>query len=286
MRKGILLIELLVVIAIIATLGGLLIPAVQRVREAANRTKCGNNLKQIGLALQDYAGMYGTYPPAFANTPTAPDDFRPGWGWGAIVLPFVEQGALFKALDFPPELFGGGSASAWPTRLTQTPLAIYRCASDMGGDLNDIRNGFALSNYRAVCGTGDAAQLICVNQDFGGAMFQNSRVRPEDVTDGTSTTLAIGECSYDDIHWAAIWPGMLGQTGSGGIAISCVMWKLDDQAVAINGPAPQAFSSRHPGGANFTFCDGSVRFFPDVADIRTLKWMAGRNDGQVVSPEF
>jgi prepilin-type processing-associated H-X9-DG protein len=228
----------------------------------------------------------GPYPPAFANIPAASDDVRPGWGWGAIILPFVEQNSLHQALTFPPALFGDGSLTAWPTPLTQTPLAVYRCPSNAGGDLNDVRNDFALSNYRAVGGTADVGQLFQANQDFGGAMFQNSSVRPDDVTDGTSNTLAIGECSYDAVHWAAIWAGMLGQTAAGGVAMSCVMWQVDDQTATINGPAPQAFGSQHPGGAYFVFCDGSARFFPDGGQIQTLKWLAGRNDGRVVSPEF
>jgi prepilin-type N-terminal cleavage/methylation domain-containing protein len=282
MRKGISLIELLVVIAIIALLNGLLLPAVQRVREAANRASCCNNLHQIGLGLQSYAALHGPYPAAYVNQPTGPDDYRPGWGWGAILLPFVEQDALGKQL---PPLFGGGNNPAWPTELTQSRLPIYRCPSDSGPDFNSARLGHALSNYRAVCGPNMAGSDFVTNQDGGGAMFQNSRITPLDVTDGTANTLAVGECRYDGTHWAAVWPGMAGvDPSNGGIMVSCVMWQVD--TTGINGREPQSFGSWHVGGAFFCFCDGSVRYFREGGDMQTLRWLAGRNDGQIVMPDF
>jgi prepilin-type processing-associated H-X9-DG protein len=290
MRKGILLIELLVVIAIIAVLSGLLLPAVQRIREAASRTRCGNNLKQIGLALQNYAGLYGPFPPAFTNCPTGPDDARPGWSWGAILLPFVEQDALFHQLGFPPAIFGDNGNPALPNSLTQTPLAIYRCPSDNGPAINADRGGHATANYRAVCGPGNGSTLFVftANQDLGGAMFQNSRVRPEDVTDGTGNTLIVGECNYDDAagRIGAIWPGMPGVDAYGDAMVSSAMWWLNARESWVNGSAVEAFGSRHPGGAWFVFCDGSVRFVGDNGDGTTLHWLAGRNDGQLVSTEF
>jgi hypothetical protein len=281
MRRAYTLIELLVVNAIVASLVGLLLPAVQKVRESAARAKCQNNLKQIGLALHDYAGIYGYFPPAYANQPADLTDYRPGWGWGTFLLPFLEQPGLYKQIDPMHTLFGGGANPALATPLTQTPLPLYRCPSDLGPDLNDLRYNHALSNYRAVCGPQSAGSNFVTNYDHGGVMYQNSRTRPEDVTDGTSSTLAIGECRYDESHWAAIWPGMVG-IDPGGIMVSCVMWQLDAYSSCINGPAPQAFSSRHPGGASFVSCDGSVRFLAEGGDMQTLQWLAGRNDGQIV----
>ncbi|HEX4588341.1 MAG TPA: DUF1559 domain-containing protein [Gemmataceae bacterium] len=289
---GFTLIELLVVIAIIAVLIGLLLPAVQKVREAAARTRCQNNLKQIGLALHNYASVNGVYPPAYANKPPTPNDYIPGWGWGTFILPFVEQEALYKRLDPKHVLFGYGANPASPTPDRQTPdtqrlLKTYRCPSDNGPDLNDFRNYFPTSNYRAVCGADDAGGFFVTNADRGGVMFQNSKIQVTDISDGTANTLAIGECKYDvqEGKWAAIWPGMIGVYNSS-VYISCVMWQVDDKSADINGPAPQAFSSRHTWGAYFVFCDGSVRFFHEGGNVAVLKWLGGRADGHVVNPDF
>jgi prepilin-type N-terminal cleavage/methylation domain-containing protein/prepilin-type processing-associated H-X9-DG protein len=277
------LIELLVVIAIIAILIGLLLPAVQKVREAANRIKCSNNLKQMGLALHCYVDSYGRFPPAYAAT-----NMDPGWGWGSFVLPFLEQAPLYSALGVPMRRFGDGQNPADPKTnpYTQLRLPLFRCPSDTGPDLNSIRLNFAMSNYRAVAGATDYP-IFTANLDMGGVLFQNSKIRIPDITDGTSNTLALGECLFDvqvDKR-AAIWPGMSGLR-DGAIWISDVMWWVDDASADINGPAPQAFSSRHPGGAFFVFCDGSVRFFTAGGNVQNLKWLACRNDGHIVNNDF
>jgi prepilin-type N-terminal cleavage/methylation domain-containing protein/prepilin-type processing-associated H-X9-DG protein len=286
-RTGFTLIELLVVIAIIAILIGLLLPAVQKVREAANRTRCSNNLKQIVIGLHNYSNVNGPFPAAYRNKPASAFDYAPGWGWGTLILPFVEQDGLYTQLNVDTTAFGGGSNPAGPTTLTSQLVKIYRCPADNGPDKNDFRNNFPTANYRAVCGFDDAGGLFVTNADRGGVMFQNSKVRPLDVTDGLSNTVVIGECMYDAVSgkWAAIWPGMIG-VYNGSVMISCVMWQVDDQSADINGPAPQAFSSRHPGGAFFAFGDGSVRFFREGGSIQSLKWLAGRADGKNVTPDF
>jgi prepilin-type processing-associated H-X9-DG protein len=267
---------------------GLLLPAVQKVRESAMRLKCANNLKQMCLGLHSFAEANGRFPPAYDNQPPTPNDFIPGWGWATHLLPYVEQDALYKQLNpmtTGPNRFGGGANPAAPTPLTKKSLAIYRCPSDPAPNLNSFRNNHATSNYRAVCGTDNPrGGLFINNEDPGGVMFQNSKVKMEEVIDGTSNTIALGECIYDEPtnKWAAIWPGVIG-----GTMISCVMWHLDEDTARVNGPAPQAFSSRHPGGAYMGFCDGSVRFFRDSGgDPKILKWLGGRRDGVVVQVDF
>lgn len=285
MRKGLTLIELLVVMALLAVLLGLLLPAIQKVREAANRTRCQNNLKQVGLALHSNIDLAGCYPPAFANAAVALADTRPAWGWGALILPFVEQGPLYATLGAPVAWVPVSPNPAIPTALTQTILPIYRCPSANEPDLG--RGDFGISNYRAVCGRGDGSTVFpyTVNMDPGGVMYQNSRTRPLDVTDGSSNTLAIGECPYDAVHLAAAWAVMMGNS-DGGYAISMAMWLLDGNYFAVNGPGEEAFGSAHPGGAWFLFCDGSVRFFPNGGNVELLAYLAGRADGMAVSSDF
>jgi prepilin-type processing-associated H-X9-DG protein len=290
----------LVVIAIIAILIGLLLPAVQKVREAANRTKCQNNLHQMVIGMHNYEVANGVWPPAYRNADT-PQNFqiRPGWGWGAFILPYIEQAPLHQSLNVDYSIFGNGANPAPPTPLTQTVIKIYRCPSDPAPDINSFRNDHGMSNYRAVRGTyGNPNQpsplppfIFNTNEDLGGVLYQNSKTRMVDITDGTSNTLAVGECIFDEpsAKWAALWSGMIG-IYQGGIMISCVMWHIDEyqSSVTINGSAPQAFGSRHAGGAYFAFCDGSVRFFREQSTsvMQVLRFLAKRNDGSVVNPDF
>src|SRR5262249_8809649 len=180
-----------VVIAIIAVLIGLLLPAVQKVREAAARLSCANNLKQLSLGLHNYAGARGSFPSAYRAPGT-----EPGWGWGADVLPFVEQDALFNAAGVGTSVFGNRINPAQPNPYTQTRLVLFRCPSDTGPSLNSARLNHAMSNYRAVAGPTTYPTFLA-DQDLGGVMFQNSRVAITDITDGTSNTLLIGECMFE-----------------------------------------------------------------------------------------
>jgi prepilin-type N-terminal cleavage/methylation domain-containing protein/prepilin-type processing-associated H-X9-DG protein len=282
-RSGFSLIELLVVIAIIAILIGLLLPAVQKVRAAAQKTVCSNNLHNIVVALHAYVDANGSFPPAYQ----APN-YDPGWGWAALILPYVEQRDLYDAAGVETSKFGPTGGFAKPNARTQTRLPIFRCPADTGPDLNPFRTDFATANYRAVSGP-TTYPFFFTNQDMGGVMYQNSRTRVGDITDGTENTVVIGECMFDQASdkWAALWSGMRGQDPTtGSIWISDVMWWIDDATATINGSAPQAFSSRHPKGAFFAFADGSVRFFPEGGNIGTLKYLAGRSDGVAVNFDF
>jgi prepilin-type N-terminal cleavage/methylation domain-containing protein/prepilin-type processing-associated H-X9-DG protein len=274
--SGFTLIELLVVMAIIAVLIGLLLPAVQKVREAASRTRCANNLKQLGLGLHNYNYTLGVFPPGYRAK-----GLGVGWGWGAYLLPFVEQRAMYDALGVTSKPFGDGVSLAPPTALTQTVLSVFVCPSDTGPDLNPLKRNHAKSNYRGIGGPTLPANFI-VDYDYGGVLYQNSKVRVADIRDGTSNTLAVGECPLDEPtnKVAAIWAGM-DSSGGGVVYISDVFWSIDAGDFRINGPGPQAFGSRHAGGAQFGFCDGSVRFLRDAADPAKVQILAGRADGQV-----
>ena len=241
------LIELLVVIAIIAILVGLLMSAVQKAREAASRTKCTNNLKQIGLAMQTYHNGNGFFPPAFGKTPTQPES---NWAWGTYLLPYLEQGALYNALapDSTP-------APTAPTAETSLSLSVYVCPSDAGGPLNTNMDGFAKSNY-----------VVSEQVSDGG-----SRINVFAIRDGASNTIMHGE--RDTLNQVgAIWA--VRDTSADGVGVASVLgrptWPIN---TPYSGGYPccvgdtssghctrYAWSSLHPGGANFVFCDGSVHF--------------------------
>lgn len=269
------LVELLVVIAIIGVLVALLLPAVQFARESARRSQCSNNLKQLVLGIHNHESTYGYFPSAYE----APN-LEPGWGWGAATLPYIEQQGLFEKAQVANVKYGNGAnPNATPTPETELRLKVFRCPSDPAPDLNPTRLLHGTSNYRSVTGP---SQLLAfyVDFDYGGVMFQNSRMRMAKITDGTSNTLVIGECIFDEKtdKRAALWSGMTGLR-NGAIWVSDVMWSVDNVSANINGPAPQAFSSRHPGGAFFAYSDGSVRFFYEHGDKNIVLWAAGRDDG-------
>jgi type II secretory pathway pseudopilin PulG len=279
----------LVVIAIIAVLVGLLLPAVQKVRESASKLKCGNNLKQLSLGIQSYAELYGAFPPAYKSA-----GYAPGWGWGAFILPQVEQDALKQTLNVGTAPFGGGQATVLPAHVapvgaSQTALPMFRCPSDTGPALNPDRYEHGTSNYRAVYAPLDPPGFV-PDQDLGGVMFHNSKTRFADIPDGASNTVVVGECTSDPAGGkiAALWVGMTGYHAPGAsYRISDVMWCLDAGDSRVNGPAPQAFSSKHAGsGADFAFADGSIRYFRPGGDPNVLRYLAGRKDGVVVPTDF
>ena len=237
-RPGFTLIELLVVIAIIAVLIALLLPAVQQAREAARRAQCKNNLKQIGLALHNYHEAFNTLPPGHNDVP-----FQYGtcWGWGTMILPYLDQGPLYNGLTSAPN--GKNTAGATATgfnavmssfnpasTLLQTPLTVYRCPSDTGSATvtfpingSDPGNGanagggtsniYGRSNYPALVGTsidGPPNGLV----DGDGAFFGDSKRMFRDFTDGLSNTFLVGErrspttVSGQYTGGDTVWPGV------------------------------------------------------------------------------
>ncbi|MEP3479464.1 MAG: DUF1559 domain-containing protein [Fuerstiella sp.] len=301
-RKAFTLIELLVVIAIIAILVSLLLPAVQQAREAARRTQCKNNLKQLGLALHNYHDVANSFPPGWVDQGP---DADPAWNWTAMILPYLEQSNLYNQLNVgtnpPVPVLDDPVLVA----LMQQPMTAFRCPSDTGPEINSDTNrqltvatniSVALTNYVGNAGSNRIERFL---PDADGVWTQNSKVKIRDITDGTSNTIAVGERSWSlenfDLRAGVLYMndtsfanqtefGGVYSLGSGQTSINCT-----DDTVCRRG-----FSSNHVGGGQFLLLDGSVRFVSENIDHSpdftsgvpnvdsTYEQLFGIADGQVI----
>jgi prepilin-type N-terminal cleavage/methylation domain-containing protein/prepilin-type processing-associated H-X9-DG protein len=284
-RRAFTLIELLVVIAIIAVLIGLLLPAVQKVREAAARAKCQNNLKQIGLGLHNFHDAKGVLPPGYSatNPNAATNETQPGWGWSAYLLPHIEQASLYSALNLSRPL--EDSASSANAANVATIVRIYLCPSDSVADLPvPVANFLSPSSTIVAAGPSsyagnvgnDACDVFDVHP-LNGVFYCNSQTKLTDITDGTSTTILVGERSRDQANgiWAGVPTDALLQPGPRNefVATASIgparggMVLAHGHLLNMTGDADGGLddlSSNHSGGANLLFGDGSVRFFRSV----------------------
>jgi prepilin-type N-terminal cleavage/methylation domain-containing protein/prepilin-type processing-associated H-X9-DG protein len=291
------LIELLVVIAIIGVLIGLLFPAVQKVREAANRATCQNNLHQIGLALHSYHDSLGSFPSGYVCQPVNPNiphQTGSGWGWVALLLAYIEEGNLTQQINFNLPVEDPSNLAA-----RTTILKLYVCPSDRSTgiftiyDKNNIALAQAATNSYAAChGTG--VDLDEELDDFNGTFSRNSHVHFVDVTDGTSSTIAIGERAsfFTQTPWAGavsfgttrITPGA--PTNNLTAIEDAPTQTLVHVAVhTLNDPNadPEDFFTPHTGTANFLFVDGSVRPVSTGIPLSVLQALATRDGGEVVN---
>lgn len=324
-KSGFTLIELLVVIAIIAILVALLLPAVQQAREAARRTSCKSQLKQLGLALQNYHDVHSVFPigEGFAGMTAQFSGDCQGSPkrapWTVLILPYLEQGALYDTFNFSQQF--RGIYSETPTSganfvASNQIVPVFHCPSFPAPD------GLH-TNYFGVMGGGSTLP----NWAHAGAMpgralwnngtlFLNSKIGMRDLTDGTSNTVVIGETKYqlgprarsnglERVGWAssvrACANGTPGVTAAvtdvpinayNGDGNSADTLFTDGNAPnslgTVNGVAARfnlqgrAFSSSHPGGCHFAFGDGSVHFISENIHHVTLTHLAIRNDGQVI----
>ncbi len=298
-RSAFTLIELLVVIAIIAILVALLLPAVQQAREAARRSSCKNNLKQIGLALHNYHDTHNVFPPANIE--------GHGWTTNVLILPFLEQPAIYDQLRVNGPI---NLADPLILQLCRQELPAFSCPSSSDPNPNEnqdipvviagVTHRIAKTNYLPISGGND---LRCTSnkQAQNGIFFVNSKIRFKDVSDGTSNTFAYGERTSERHHrggtWAAVRadsngatpPNFCGPNNYETIRDGSIPtrngWAL------INGVSTYQFgpSSVHKGGAQFLMADGAVRFVSEnidavnnVSPLSTYQKLGIRNDGEVL----
>jgi prepilin-type N-terminal cleavage/methylation domain-containing protein/prepilin-type processing-associated H-X9-DG protein len=300
--RGFTLIEVLVVITIIGVVIALLLPAVQ----AARRAWCANNLKQIGLALHNYQGSIGVFPPAYVSAvPSGVENYPElgaGWGWGAMILAQLEQRPVYDGVNFQIPIPDAASAT---TR--QTVLSVFLCPSStpdgpvgVTGDEAQkvvLVDDMAAGQYIASAGQGEVEELPGSNN---GVLFRNSRIAFRDVTDGLSQTLLVGERSRNlaDATW-------VGAVASGHVCTN-PRWPVRDCAtsnvmvMANTGPCPDEpwvnvpnhkgskaddYWSLHPGGCNFLLGDGSVRFIKESVNPKVFSALASRAGGEGVGTD-
>jgi prepilin-type processing-associated H-X9-DG protein/prepilin-type N-terminal cleavage/methylation domain-containing protein len=294
------LIELLVVIAIIAILIVLLLPAVQKVRESAARAQCLNNLHQIVLAAHGYHDAYGHFPGNSQDEGGWDWNYqknRRSWSWLARLLPHLEQANLYAAAGIDTNTFLQSQA------YLTTGLPVFFCPSDNAITLNPSTNRanlqgvpIATSNYKGVTGDSWAYGTYVNHANLGdglvtgnGLFTRGDNLSPRSpkrlgsIKDGTSNTFMVGE-DIPEINAHCAWPYANGSLGT--CAIPPNVMKNPTTGLPYepynDWPYIYSFRSRHPGGLNFAFADGSVRFISDTIPLTTYRALATINGGEVV----
>lgn len=307
-RPGFTLIELLVVIAIIAILIALLLPAVQQAREAARRTQCKNNVKQLGLALHNYSDTYNMFPPNISDGNYSTTS--KSRSWMAAILPYIDQAPLFNTIDFSSPL-ATVTTNPLPTPysantiVAMTVIPAFLCASDStngNGKLNNRANltandYFGVNDYKAVAGSnwawGNFPYTHPTGRNSGSnngldlgngwncrtATSNNNCTRIRDLTDGTSNVLMVGEAVAGRCQHTSWW-WFNHTTATCAVPLN---YYVKNTAITIGDwPNNYSFASMHTGGAHFLLGDGTVRFLSENIDLQTYRNLATINGNETV----
>lgn len=296
-RRGFTLVELLVVIAIIGVLVALLLPAVQAAREAARRMKCQNNLKQVGLALQNYHDVFNILPPGGVSTNET--------SWTVFILPFMEQKNLYEQFNFNAGAYTSGTNQVGRNALALNKIDAYLCPSSplvkmLLNPPNHVESPEVVSgvvpytsHYYGIMGptgtssTGGTYSINTAGSHGGYATtgmfpFCNTSVRFAEVTDGLSNTLTVGE-----ISWVNTQTGTRYRSWMRGCRTNDWNNGARNVAVSVNTPGfatfnSIAFGSQHPNGTNFVLGDGAVRFVSQNINIGAYKAAASKEGNESV----
>lgn len=300
-RQAFTLIELLVVIAIIAVLVGMLLPAVQKVREAAARSKCQNNLKQLALALHKHHDSYNFYPDGVHRSqgaaPPSTNDYvlteSPvrRFNWTIAILPYIEQANVYALWDFinfnnNRGLTGNQATVSWRVITTFIcPAAAIQTVDQGEGTASPPRH-WGITCYMANAGRRSYRRA---DQTNDGPFIHNWPRAYAHITDGTSNTIFLGERGFNDPVFNSIPGENLAEWGwwafgaEGDVLLSAaekINWKMPAPATQANYDLRKnVFGSSHPTGANFAFGDGSVRFISESLDLLTLQRLCMHQDG-------
>lgn len=318
-RTGFTLIELLVVIAIIAILVALLLPAVQQAREAARRSQCKNNMKQLGLALHNYHDVFSQFPINYSTTFTTNNSTM---SWMVTILPYIDQAPLFNQIDpnfginndprspTPDSVAPANPSNGWAAKQV---IPVYKCPSDTSDDIMGSRANYggswAVNSYKGVAGANWAWGAYVSPTQFNGTRFGTSNNGLDrgngllfrgngfpysnsfsHVTDGTSNTFAIGEAvaRYCTHTW---WWWFNGSTATCSVPLNAPAVCTTNPALSPDArlaqcwgdwPNNYSFKSMHVGGGQFTMCDGSVRFISENIDLSLYRGLATIAGGEVL----